>query len=286
MLSSIQGGTMKRVFGRAGKVLALVGTAAVVTGTGVALGAVGAARRAFLPPPELAMTTPPQQRAPVADSTRVRQLLQAARGTNAMMCDLAARIVDGRSGWWGSDGLFGIAASADSGARDVASWVHEREVDATAVPVLRDGLADADACVRRLSAPLLGRIRHPSAAQARLAALAATDDNLREMGALALGFSDDSTALAPLTERLRRDSAPRVRATAAWALGEIERPESAQPLIDALKDADALVRLSAARALGEIEDVVAIPALTELLKSDRDATVRRAAAVALGEIAG
>jgi hypothetical protein len=279
---------MTRIFGRAGKVLVLVGVATVITGAGVALGAVGAARRAFLPPPSLATpSVPSQQRAPVADSTRVRQLLQSARGANAVMCDLAARIVDGRNGWWsGSDAIFGIATSADSGARDVVSWVQHREVDAIAVPVLRDGLSDPDACVRRLSAPLLGRIRHPSASQARLGALGATEDVVREMGALALGFTDDSTAVAPLTERLRRDSAPRVRAMAAWALGEIERPESTRPLIDALRDAEALVRVSAAHALGEIEDTSAIPALTDLLKSDRDANVRRAAALALGEIAG
>lgn len=280
---------MNRVLGRTGKVLVLLGVTAAIAGGGVALGAVRAAKRAaFLTPPSETRAVEAQGRwASIADSTRVRHLLESARGVNPLLCDLAARTVDGRSGWWsGSEGVLALGASSDSVARDVVSWVHHHEVDASAVPVLRSALADSDACVRRLAAPLLGRVEHPSATQAMLAALAAPDVALREMGALALGFADDSAGVTPLEGRLRSDESPRVRATAAWALGEIERPESARALIDALKDADALVRRSAARALGEIENAVAIPALTDLLKSDRDPDVRRAAAQSLGEIIG
>jgi HEAT repeat protein len=77
-----------------------------------------------------------------------------------------------------------------------------------------------------------------------------------------------------------------VRASAAWALGEIEHRRAVPALIAALKDGDALVRRSAARALGSTEDPSAIPALTELLRADADGSVRAAAAWALGEIAG
>jgi hypothetical protein len=278
-----------RALGRTGKVLALAGATAAIAGAGVALGAVRAANRvAFLPPPNATTAAAVQGRgAPAGDSTRVRRLLESARGVNPLLCDLAARTVDGRSGWWsGSEGVLATSGSGDSIAGDVVTWVQHREVDASAVPMLRDALSDADACVRRLAAPLLGRIRDRSASQAMLTALAATDATVREMGALALGFADDSAAVAPLERRLRTDTSPRVRATAAWALGEIERPESARVLVEALQDADALVRRSAAHALGEIENPVAIPALTDLLKSDRDADVRRAAAHALGEIIG
>ena len=59
-----------------------------------------------------------------------------------------------------------------------------------------------------------------------------------------------------------------------------------RPLIEALRDGDALVRESAAHALGEVEDTAGIAPLTEVLKSDRAPAVRRAAATALGEIAG
>jgi hypothetical protein len=278
-----------RTLGRTGQVATLAVLVAIVAGAGVALGAVSAAKRGMFARPvpgtmeAVAPLAPVAQRAVVSDSTRVRQLLESARGVNGLVCDLAARTVDGRSGWWsGSD----VIASGDTGVRDVVSWVQHREMDPSSVPVLRTALADADPCVRRLAAPLLGRIRHPSASQAMLSALAAAEPTVREMGALALGFSDDTTGVGPLERRLREDSSPRVRATAAWALGEIERPESARVLVDALRDTDALVRRNAAHALGEIENPVAIPALTDLLKSDGDADVRRAAAQALGEIVG
>jgi hypothetical protein len=285
-----------RTFGRMGKVLALAGVATAVAGVGIASGARGvdaAGRRVFLPVPRgavpaaAAVTSAQQRTAPVADSARVRQLLESARGANALVCELAARTVDGRTGWWsGSDALFAMSASGDSAARDVVTWMQHREVDVTTVPVLRSALADSDACVRRLAAPLLGRVRHASATDAMLATLGSADAGVRATAALALGFGEDVRGAGALEERLRQDSAPRVRATAAWALGEMERPESAQALIDALKDQEPLVRQSAARALGEIENAAAIPALTDLLKSDRDAGVRQAAAYALGEIIG
>ena len=279
----------KRTLGRTGRVLALTGLVAGA-GAGVALAAAGTvSRKAFLVPPGGVPAIAPQAmaRTAVGDSARVRQLLESARGVNGLVCDLAARTVDGRSGWWsGSDAVAAISSSGDSLARDLVTWMHHREIDAVAVPVLRNALADTDPCVRRLAAPLLARIRDRSARQAMLAALSAGEASVREMGALALGFAGDTSGVAPLERQLRDDSSPRVRATAAWALGEIERPESARVLMDALRDADASVRRSAAHALGEIENTIAIPALTELLKSDRDADVRRAAAQALGEIIG
>ena len=276
---------MKRAIGRFGQVLALAAAAAVVVGrAGVTLGTAHAGERlVFLRPP----AGPPQAREQQGmDSARVRGLLQAARGANTVICEMAAVTVDGRSGWSsGMDGDFRAGASTDSLARDIVTWVQRRVVDATAVPMLRAALADPDWCVRRLAAPLLAQVRDASAAQAMLAALASAEAGTREMGALALGLAEDPRPTEPLVARLRDDS-PRVRATAAWALGEIEQRETVRPLIDALGDTDALVRESAARALGEIEDAAAIPALTDLLKSDRAAGVRRAAAWALWEIAG
>jgi len=266
------------------QVLAVVVAAAAVTRVGVALGiARTGARVVFVPfPVGTAQAAPSRQR---SDSSQVRALLQAARGTNALVCELAARTVDGRFGWSSGDGDFMPGGSADSLGRDVMSWVHEREVDPATVPLLRAAIADQDWCVRRLAAPILGHVRDASAMQAMLASLDAADAGTREMAALALGFADDVRASTALVARLRDDS-PRVRATAAWALGEIESKAAVRPLIDALRDADALVRESAARALGEVEDTAGIAPLTDVLKSDRAPAVRRAAARALGEIAG
>jgi hypothetical protein len=267
----------------------LIAVPAVVIGATVVARVDGvsntAAREAsvFVPLPASAFQTAPRQQA--ADSSRVRALLQAARGTNVLVCELAARTIDGRSGWSSDDGDFMAGGSADSLGRGLVSWVHDRGIDPATVPLLRAALADPDWCVRRLAAPILGRVRDASAMQAMLAALDAADAGTREMAALALGFANDARSTTPLIARLRDDS-PRVRATAAWALGEIESKAAVRPLIEALRDGDALVRESAARALGEVEDTAGIVPLTDVLKSDRTPAVRRAAARALGEIAG
>lgn len=272
---------------RIGRVLVCGGAVAATAG-GAALGAVRGGGRWEFPTP--VVVAPPEgtvsQLRARDDSVRARRLLEAARGTNGLVCALSARTLDGHGGWWsGSDADFRAGEPTDSLVRDVTRWAERRETDATAVPLLRAALADPDPCVRRLAAPLLGRVRDPAATQAMLAALAASDPIVRETGALALGFAEDPRTILPLAERLH-DDVPRVRATAAWALGAIENAAAVQPLIAALKDGDAMVRQSAAHALGEIEDAAAIPALTDLLKSDRDPTVRRAAAWALGEIIG
>ena len=276
---------MRRAIGRLAQLVVVVGAVAIVARLGLTSGTADARERtAFLRPPAavIAKSRAPQR----ADSAPVRALLEAARGSNVAMCELAAMTVDGRVGWSsGNDDLFRAGASGSPLAGDVVTWILHREVDRSSIAMLRAALADSDWCVRRLAAPLLSRIHDPAAVEAMMGALAASEATTREMGALALGFAEDPRSVDALVARLR-DDAPRVRATAAWALGELERRETVRPLVAALGDADALVRESAARALGEIEDAAAIPPLTDLLKSDRDAAVRRAAARALGEIAG
>lgn len=262
------------------------GAAVTAAWIGLMLGdAEARARHVFLPPPGARGAQASSGERGV-DSARVDELLRAARGANAVMCEMAATTVDGRSGWWSHlDASFRAGGSSDAAARDVMAWVRHEQVDAAAVPLLRAALADPDWCVRRVAAPLLARVDAEPARQAMLAALEATDAVTREMGALALGFDEDPRSIPPLVARLR-DDAPRVRATAAWALGEIENRQAVRPLIDALRDSDALVRESAARALGQVEDAAAVPALTDLLTSDGEAPVRRVAAWALGEIVG
>jgi hypothetical protein len=212
---------------------------------------------------------------------RVRALLAAARGTNVVACQLAAATVDGHS-WSSSDRDFHPGDASDSIAGNVARAVHS-DVEPAALPVLREALSDTDWCVRRLAAPLLGRVHDPAAVQAMVASLASSDAVTREMAAMALGFAEDAGTIPQLVAKLK-DDAPRVRATAAWALGEIDHKDAARPLIGALGDADPLVRESVVRALGEVEDTSAIAPLTDVLETDRVAAVRRAAAWALGEI--
>src|SRR6187401_2913909 len=79
---------------------------------------------------------------------------------------------------------------------------------------------------------------------------------------------------------------PRVRATAARALGETGSETAIEPLITCLSDQDADVRLYAAQALGRIdkrrEDC--LPALTKLL-ADGDEHVRYSAQWAISQFA-
>src|SRR5678815_1138736 len=113
---------------------------------GMTLGTASAEERRLLQPFP-AGASPVEQEPDRVDSARVRRLLQAARGANSVMCELAAMTVDGRSGWSsGMDGAFHAGGSADSLARDVSSWVHHDEVDPTAVPLLGAALGDPDWC--------------------------------------------------------------------------------------------------------------------------------------------
>lgn len=272
---------MRRLFGRIAQTIIVVGAVLLVGRAATSGVAQATERTAFLPLP-----TSPQaiREREGMDVTRVRALLDAARGANTVACELAAAAVDGHS--WSShgDGDFRAGGSGDSVARDIAAWVHN-DVDPAAIPILSAAIADRDWCVRRLAAPLLGRVRNAASLQAMHQSLGAADAGTREMAALALGFAEDPRSIPPLVARLK-DDAPRVRATAAWALGEIDRKEAVRPLMGVLGDSDALVRESVAHALGELEDTAAVSALTDLLKSDREPTVRRAAARALGEIIG
>jgi HEAT repeat protein len=78
------------------------------------------------------------------------------------------------------------------------------------------------------------------------------------------------------------DGAVRVRAAAAFALGE-QRDRAVTPaLLRALADKDLNVRFAAAVALGKIKDPAAVPALIAACR-DRDEDVRAHAAAALGE---
>ena len=81
--------------------------------------------------------------------------------------------------------------------------------------------------------------------------------------------------------------APKARAMAAHALGEVtspeDRPRAADALIKALDDDRSEVRAEAAAALGELGDARAIPGLIKRL-NDGDQATRQCAAIALGTL--
>src|SRR4051812_29925183 len=102
------------MIGRLGRGFAFAITVLSMGWLGITLGTASAEeRRVLLPFP--AGGSPVEREPDRVDSARVRRLLQAARGANSVMCELAAMTVDGRSGWSsGMNGAFHAGGSADS----------------------------------------------------------------------------------------------------------------------------------------------------------------------------
>lgn len=188
------------------------------------------------------------------------QLLATVRGSDPVVCELAVRAVDGRHGWSSTaDELAGVGAPLSPIERATLQWAVDGGDDerpgasAAAVAPLAIALADPDACVRRMAALKLGRMRDPRGMDALRGALSAADAAQRAIGALGLGYSEDPAAIDALAGVLD-DASPEVRAAATWALGEIEDPRALPLLIPVLgEDEDPAVRQVAAWALGEIE---------------------------------
>jgi HEAT repeat protein len=184
-----------------------------------------------------------------ADSVAAR-VLQAARGADPLLCDLAALGLHSGWGWNGPEPLVG--RSGDPEIAESIRWMMEPR-GAGEVAALRAALTDPDPCARQTAARLLGRSREPRAIEALRQALAAADPVTRETGALGLGVAEDEDSIDELARALRDDVAS-VRIAAAWALGQIESDAAIEPLIRSLEsDPEPGVRAAAAWALGEIE---------------------------------
>lgn len=213
----------------------------------------------------------------------VTAVLAAVRGTNPVLCALAARALDQSQHWGDFRPGYDPRDLESQQVRETVRLALDVLHDPGLIEPLRAALADPDACVRRLAAPLLGRVRHPQAVATLRAALRDQSAETREAAALGLGFAGDNRALPDLIGSLR-DAAPDVRVASAWALGEIESRGSVRSLVGALDDGDARVRATAAWALGRIEDPEAVGVLARALRRDQDVDVRRNAAWALGKV--
>ena len=219
-------------------------------------------------------------------AAELARFLAGVRGLNPVACELALRAVDGRGNWWGR---LGVAPGAvDTAAQGLVYDVMHGTLGADAVAPLRDALADADPCARRVAAPLLARVDAPGGVEALVAALRASAVGTRAAAAVGLGFAGrrhaDPGGAAPALVAALRDADANVRTASAWALGRLSAREAVPALLEALRDARADVRESAAGALGEIEDPRAVDPLAAALRGDADPRVRRAAAWALGQM--
>lgn len=183
------------------------------------------------------------------DAEMAGRLLASVRGAAPLYCELATRLVDGRS-WWSSSGMSLI--EVDSASAALIRWTHSDHHDGRVVPRLAAALRDEDRCVRRVAGSLLGRVRHASATATLLESLDHANEGTRAAAAIGLGIAEQDSAVQPLIGRLR-DSSPEVRRSAAWALGSIEHRSALVPLIELLeRDSDPRVRQAAAWAIGAV----------------------------------
>ena len=186
------------------------------------------------------------------DTSAVSKLLAVVRGSNPLVCEMAARAADQRGSWsnWGSVG--GSPLVIDSASSALLDWMHREHNDPALVAPLRSAMREDDACVRRVAASLLSHVEHQSARTALREALDDAKPGTREVAALGLGMAHIEDAVDALEAKLG-DDATGVRLAAAWALGELEQKKSIPALIHVLaRDPDARVRQAAAWAIGSI----------------------------------
>jgi HEAT repeat protein len=186
------------------------------------------------------------------DTAAVSRLLAVVRGSNPLVCELTVRSADMHGSWFSRGSVGSAPLEMDAASSALLDWVNRSHNDPVLVAPLSAAMRDEDACVRRVSASLLSRVRTVAAVDAMRAALDDTRPGTREVAALGLGMAHALEGVDGLSRRLR-DDAPTVRRAAAWALGELEAKKAVPALLDLLaKDPDARVRQAAAWAIGNI----------------------------------
>ncbi len=148
-------------------------------------------------------------------------------------------------------------------------------------PGVQAGLDAADEMTRFWTRGVLSEVLIVDSREAIAASL---DDKLvrvRAAAAFALGNHRDKAVTGWLLKALK-DKDLNVRFAAAVGLGRVRDDKAVPDLIRALRDEDDDVRAYAALALGDIKDRRATPGLLERLREDLKGHVRGRAAMALG----
>ena len=160
-----------------------------------------------------------------------------------------------------------------------------KDTDERPILLARILSTDTSASLRRIAAWGLNEYANQQVAAEALAnALRRDRDvNVREMAAWSLADADHSQIGIEALIGALRDASSEVRATAAWALGNVGTRSAAGALAAALSDPSVEVRKRAAWALGNSDLKEAPPQLLALL-SDKDPEMRELAAWALYEI--
>jgi HEAT repeat protein len=139
---------------------------------------------------------------------------------------------------------------------------------------------DDSAAVRRAAVLALGRLNHPGGRTALAAALADDDAGVRRAALSSIRRVNFFTNTAALVTALGDDDAA-VRRDAAQLLGQYRVADSAEVLAGLLaSDADPRVRQSAAWALGRIGGSVATAALKTAAGAEANKSVKDAIEIA------
>jgi HEAT repeat protein len=130
----------------------------------------------------------------------------------------------------------------------------------------------------------LTRSTDPRATQVLMRLFSNPEPALANSAAEGLAARKDRSVVPDLVAALKASDAD-VRQRAARVLEDLKDPRASEPLTERLADRESLVRRDAAAALGKASDQHAVPGLLALLEDpDEDEVVRAQAATSLGEI--
>jgi hypothetical protein len=187
------------------------------------------------------------------DDVYARELLEAVRGANGILCGAIDRSFD--TGYW-SHSLTSIIETdfTDQRSADVARWIGKRKFGEAVLPVARAGMSSPDACVRRIAARIAGNVKTPRLHERLSAELGSSEARVRSAAIFALGFGDNVESIPVLRDHLQATDR-NIRVATIWALGSIGDASVTPTLVSLLeRDSDAVVRSAAAWALGRIND--------------------------------
>ena len=237
------------------------------------------------------------------------ELLAADPDLTVVAASALAKLGDRRA----FEGLLGLLGHSDAAVRQAAIAA----LDSLGHPALKDRtvalLSDPNPLVRESAVKMAGYFAFPECIDRLFECCHDPEERVRRAAIEHLPYLEENApgehnalrhrAFNTLTAALSQD-APKVRASAARALGEVDSDRAFPYLLNALQDEDSWVRYQAARAIGKLAvgsagdlTVGAVlesspnlqsrfRALAELAQTDPANPVRAAAAEALGRLGG